>query len=92
MSSPNYHWTRQDLDMCPRVDICPQSNVSSNNFHWTQTTPQKYSYCTQKKKNNNNGLFYIGSQSNKKKDAYNFQLIRTLHKHNSSILHQCLVY
>ena len=38
------------------------------------------------------GYFTLAHKVIKKKDAYNFQLIRTLHKHNSSILHQCLVY
>ena len=33
VSSENYYWTRQDSD------TCPQSNVFSDNFHWTQTTP-----------------------------------------------------
>ena len=31
VSSGSYHWTRQDLDTCPRVDTCPQSNVSNDN-------------------------------------------------------------
>ena len=25
--------------LCPRVDTCPQFNVSSGNFHWTQAGP-----------------------------------------------------
>ena len=35
MSSESYHWTRQDSK------TCQQSNVSSDNFHWTQATPYK---------------------------------------------------
>ena len=38
VSSESNHWTHQDSDMCPKVDMCQQSNVSSDNFHWTQTT------------------------------------------------------
>ena len=33
VSSESFHWTWQDLDTCPRVDTCPQSNMSSENFH-----------------------------------------------------------
>ena len=33
VSSENFHWIWQDSDTCPRVDMCPQSNVSSKNFH-----------------------------------------------------------
>ena len=33
VSSGSFHWTRLDSDTCPRVDKCPQSNVSSGNFH-----------------------------------------------------------
>ena len=36
MSSGNFHGTRPDLDACPRVDMCPPSNMSSGNFLWTQ--------------------------------------------------------
>ena len=28
--SKNYHWLRQDSN------TCPQSNISNDNFHWTQ--------------------------------------------------------
>lgn len=33
VSGENFHWTRKNLDMCPRVNICVQSNVFSENFH-----------------------------------------------------------
>ena len=39
MSSENFHWIRQDLNTCPRVDMCPQSNMFNDNFHWTQAAP-----------------------------------------------------
>lgn len=35
----NFHWTRQVSDMCLRVDMCLQSNVSGESFHWTQVAP-----------------------------------------------------
>ena len=46
MSSESFHWTRQDSDMCQRVDMCPNLVVSSENFHWTQVTPLKISKMT----------------------------------------------
>ena len=39
LSSEFFHWTRPDLDTCPRVDTCPRSNVSSEKIHWTQAWP-----------------------------------------------------
>ena len=39
VSSEFFHWTRLDLDMCPRVDTCPRSNVSNEKIHWTQAWP-----------------------------------------------------
>ena len=60
LSSEFFHWTRPDLDMCLRVDMCPKSNVSSEKIHWTQTLPNseigkknKRVYNTKAKKKNN---------------------------------------
>ena len=46
MSSENFHWIRQDLNTCPRVDMCPQSNGSNGTYHGTQAAPvQCYVHC-----------------------------------------------
>ena len=47
VSSGSYHWTRQDLDTCPKVDTCPQSNVSNDNkLHPVQklSIPYRWDY------------------------------------------------
>ena len=37
--SESYHWTRWIADTCLRADTCPNLDVSSDNFHWTQALP-----------------------------------------------------
>ena len=36
------HWTHQDADMCPILDMCLHRNVSSGTGHWTQAPPPIY--------------------------------------------------
>ena len=44
--------------MCPLLDTCPNPDVSSDNFHWTQVLPIQHILC-------NRFLFAItGGQKN----------------------------
>ena len=39
VSSESYHWTHWIADTCPLLGMCPNPDVSSDNFHWTQALP-----------------------------------------------------
>ena len=48
VSSESYHWTRWIADIYPLLDTCSNFNVSSDNFHLTQTLPLWYTPITGK--------------------------------------------